>query len=281
MTDDRIPPVFERRVASSLHAAAPTPAPDLADRVMRKTSVTRQRRRWGGLIMASALAATAAVAAAVVIGLQLGGLLPQRSNVGNEQSAPAATTLPSASDAPASQPTSTVPSPSPSPSDGGLPGGMPCTNDEFGFTVDYPAQWWANEAVTPEDPALTPIPACTYFAEEPVELQPNAGLPRGIVVIVELAEDPAGGEPTGVEVIEQRETEVGGRHAVVEELEWTEDTAFQRAGDRTYSYRIELADGQTLTISTDTAVSGADAAAYAQHREVLDRMMRSLAFTDR
>ncbi len=276
MTDDRIPPGFERRVASSLQAAAPIPAPDLADRVMRKTSMTRQRRRWGGLALASALAATAAVAVAVVIGLQLGGLLPQSPNVGDEPSAVATTPVPSATAAPASQPATAAPSPSE-----GLPAdGLTCTNDEFGFTVEYPADWWANEAVIPEDPALTPIPACTYFAEETVELQPNAGLPRGIAVIVRLAEDPAG-EPTGVEVIERRDTEVDGRPAVVEELEWTEDTAFQRSGDRTLSYRIQLAHGQALMISTDTAVSGADATAYAEHREVLDRMMDSLAFADR
>ena len=77
-----------------------------------------------------------------------------------------------------------------------------CTNEEFGFTVSYPAGWWANEALTPEDPALTPIPACTYFAEAPVELQPNAGLPAGIAVIVDVADAPAGAGPTGVEVID-------------------------------------------------------------------------------
>ncbi len=274
MTDDRIPPGFERRVASSLQASAPLPAPDVADRVLRQTAKTRQRRRWGGLALASALAATAAVVAAVAIALQLGGLFPSDRNVGNDPSVVAATPQPSA--------TAVVPSDEPTivPSASVFPEGATCTNDEFGFSVTYPGEWWANEAVTPDDPALTPIPACTYFAEEPVELQPNAGLPDGIAVSVDLAEGPPG-QPTGVEVIEQRETEVDGRPAVVEELAWTEDTVFQQAGDRMYSYRIRLADGQTLTISTDTAVSGADATAYAEHREVLDRMMDSLAFADR
>ncbi|MDQ2673238.1 MAG: hypothetical protein M3Y40_01140, partial [Chloroflexota bacterium] len=70
MTNDRIPPGLERRIASSLQTAAPLPAPDLADRVLRQTASAPQRRRWGGLALASALAATAAVVAAVVIGLQ-------------------------------------------------------------------------------------------------------------------------------------------------------------------------------------------------------------------
>ncbi len=269
MRDDRIPVDLERRLASSLHTAAPHPAPDLADRALRRTAATPQRRGWGGLLLVSAVVATAAAVVIVVIGLQLGGLLPPDRNVGVDPSTVPATPSPSASAAPASEPPSSL---APSGSDGPT-----CTNEEFGFTVSYPAGWWANEALTPEDPALTPILACTYFAEEPVELQPNAGLPDGIAVIGDLADGPAG-EPTGVEVIDRRDTEVDGRPAVVEELEWTEDTPFQQAGDRAYAYRIELTDGRALVVSTDTSVSSADEATYVEHRDVLDRMMESLVF---
>lgn len=273
MKDERIPASLERRIASALHATAPHPAPDLADRVLRHTAAIGQRRRWGGVALASALAAaTAAAVAIVVIGLQLGGMLPGEQDLGSDPSAVAATPSPSAA------PASGAATPARSPSQTGFPGGLTCANDEFGFTLEYPADWWANEAVVPDDPSLTPIPACTYFAEEPVELQPNAGLPGGIAVIVDLAEEPAGGEPARVEVIERRDTEVGGRPAVVEELEWTEDTVFQRAGDRIYAYRIDLADGRTLAISTSTYISRADAATYAEHRDVLDRMMEGLRF---
>jgi hypothetical protein len=231
----------------------------------------------------SAMAAAAAAVVAVVIGLQLGGLLPRDGNIGGEPSMAPTTSSPSASAMPSA---SAVPSPSgtdtpaPSPSEDGFPAGQSCTNEEFGFSVDYPADWWANEAVVPDDPALTPIPACRYFAEEPVELQPNAGLPGGIAVIVDVREEPAGERPDSVEVLERRETEVDGLPAVVEELEWTEDTAFQRAGDRIYAYLISLPDGQTLSVSTDTSVSGADSDAYADHRDVLDRMIGTVEFSD-
>ena len=275
MKDDRISADLERRIASSLHAAAPHPAPDLADRVLRHTAATRQRRRWGGLTFATTLAAAAAAVVVVLIGLQLGGLLPRGNDIGGQPSSVPATPSPSAPAVPSASPSAT---PAPSPSEDGFPGGLGCTNEEFGFTVSYPADWWANEAVVPDDPALTPTPDCRYFAEEPVELQPNVGLPGGIAVIVDLAEEPLGEGPANVEVVERRETEVDGRPASVEELEWTQDTEFQRAGDRNYAYRISLPDGQTLSVSTDTYISGADADTYAGHREILDRMMESLDF---
>ena len=278
MKDDRISADLERRIGSSLHAAAPLPAPDLADLVLQRTAATPQRGRSDVFGLASSLALAAAAVAIVVIGLQLGGLLGTDRDIGGEPSTAPTTPSASASAAPsASEPATPAPSPSPD----GFPGALECTNEEFGFTVSYPADWWANEAVVPEDPALTPIPACRYFAEEPVELQPNAGLPRGIAVIVDLAEESAGGEPTaGVEVIERRETDVDGQAATVEEREWTEDTLFQRAGDRNYAYLISLGDGRTLSVSTDTYTSGADSDTYAQHREILDEMMESLDFSD-
>jgi hypothetical protein len=275
MRDDRMPADFERRIASSLHTEAPHPDPHLVDRIFQRTAETRQRRGWGGVALVAAFSAVAAGVAVLVIGLQLGNLLPPDRNVGVDPSTVVAE--PSASASPSR---ATSRSPSPSPSVEGVPDGQRCTNDELGFSVEYPADWWANEAVVPDDAALTPIPACTYFAEEPVELQPNAGLPGGIAVIVDVADEPAGPGPTSVEVVERRETQVDGRPAVVEELEWTEDTGFQRAGDRMYSYRIQLAEGGTLVVATDTSVSGADERTYAEHRDVLDRMMESLSFTD-
>lgn len=276
MTDERIPTDLERRLSSSLHAAAPHPAPDLADRLLRRTAAAPQRRRWSGIVLASVLAGAAAVVLAVVIGLQLGGLLPRGVDVGGDPSASASAPSPSASAAPESD-AATV---RPSPSDDGFPNGLTCSNEELGFGVAYPAGWWANEAVVPEDPALTPIAACRYFAEEPVDLQPNAGLPRGIAIIVDAAQGPPGEEPASVEVVDRRETEVDGRPAIVQELRWTEDTAFQRAGDRRYAYRISLPDGEAIEFSTDTSISGADADTYAAHRDVLDRMMETLDLPD-
>ncbi|MDQ2689871.1 MAG: hypothetical protein M3Y29_06320, partial [Chloroflexota bacterium] len=63
--------------------------------------------------------------------------------------------------------------------------------------------------------------------------------------------------------------------ATIEEIRWTEDTVFQRAGDRAYAYRIELANGQILGFGAQTtAVIGDEQ--YEEAKAVLDAMMESL-----
>jgi hypothetical protein len=262
---------LERRLARSLHAAAPRPAPDLADRLLSRTASVGQRRGWGHLAFAPALAAGAVVVTAVIVGLQLGNLLLP-GDVGSDPSATAVQPFSSGAASPALTPSPTT---EPSPSADLFPNGNQCTNDEFGFTVSYPGDWWANEEVVPEDPALSPIPACTYFGEQPVELRPNAGVSDEVAIIVGLADEPLGDYQPPYEVVESREATVDGRRATVEEGVWTEDTVFFAADDRSYGYSIHLPSGETLRVSTS---STATLGAYEDHKQILDRMMETLEF---
>jgi hypothetical protein len=277
MTDESDLRDLERRIWLTLHAAAPRPAPDLADRLLRRTSLMRQRRGLFGLSFAPALAAAAVVVAAVAVGIGLGNMLPRGSNVGGPSeptvtSAPPSPTL----EAPPS-PSPTEEAPSPSALVGPFPGGAAsCENESIGLAVSYPADWWANERVDSGDPALTPIEACQYFAEEPVELIQNAGLPPGIAISAGLEEQPLGNPEQPIEVLSSREVDVAGRPATVQEIEWTADTVFQRAGDRSYAYRISLASGETLLFGT---LNQRPSEQYDSRKLVLDRMMETLELT--
>lgn len=263
---------LEERLRRSLHATAPRPAPDLADRLLSRTAAVGQRRGWGRLAFAPALAAAAVVMIAVVVGLQLGNLLPRGGNIGSEPSATGISPFSSGTASPEIASSPTPPSPSASEV---LPNGNQCTNEEFGFTVSYPDDWWANEELVPEDPALTPIPACSRFAEQPVELRPNAGVSDEVAIIVGLAEEPLGDYQPPYEIVESREATVDGRRATVEEGVWTEDMVFVAAGDRSYGYSIDLPSGQRLSFSTS---STATLGAYEDHKQILDRMMETLEF---
>lgn len=264
---------LEERLRRSLHATAPRPAPDLADRLLSRTAALGQRRGWGRLAFAPALAAAAVVMIAVVVGLQLGNLLPRGGHIGSAPSATKVSPFSSGTASPEITPSPAIASPTTSAEV--FPDGNQCTNETFGFTVSYPGDWWANEELVPEDPALDPIPACTYFAEEPVELRPNAGVSPEVAIIVGLADEPLGDYQPPYEVVESREVTVDGRQATVEEGVWTEDTVFFAAGDRSYGYSIDLPSGERLGFGTS---STATLGAYEDHKQVLDRMMETLEF---
>ncbi|MGH2383134.1 MAG: hypothetical protein ACRDG7_18185 [Candidatus Limnocylindria bacterium] len=70
--------------------------------------------------------------------------------------------------------------------------------------------------------------------------------------------------------------EVAGRPATIQEIEWTADTVFQRAGDRSYAYRISLANGETLLFGT---LNQRPSEQYDSRKLVLDRMMETLELT--
>ena len=176
---------------------------------------------------------------------------------------------------PASTPTaSPSPTPDASPSAAGFENANRCTNDEAGYSVDYPADWWANEPVVPE-PGLTPIAPCVAFAEAPVELIPNSQLPPSVSISGGITEPPPPDATQPIEILSSRDTDVAGRPAEVIEMRWTEDVLFFRAGDRLYEYRIELPTGQTLLFSTHMNEL-IDAATYDGYKSVLDKMMETL-----
>jgi hypothetical protein len=260
---------LERRLSRSLHTTAPQPAADFADRVLRRTAVARQRRGPLGLAFAPALAAASVLVLAVVVGLGIGSLLVRGPSPGD----PVSSSLPS----PTPSPSATAPAPTASPPAAAFPGGdASCENESIGFVATYPADWWANELVDSGDPALTPIEACLYFAEEPVQLVQNAGLSPAIAIIAALEEVPAGNPEQPIEVVSSREVEVDGLPATAEEIEWTADTGFQRAGDRSYGYRIRLSDGRVLLFATGSQPPSDQ---YEARKDVLDRMMEVLDIT--
>lgn len=270
MNDERILEDLERRVARSLHATAPHAAPDLADRLLRRTAAEPQGRRWGGLGLLPALAAAAAVVLiAIVVGLQLGNLLPRSEPPAVGSSGDSIDPSPSAT--PPAEPT-LVPTSEPSGSAEPLPEGSECTNQEFGFTVRYPAEWWANDEIAAPDPVVAPIPACTYFAEEPVDLQPATDVPPAVSIIVDVEEGPPPGAPVDYEVISSEQTRVDGLDATIQEIEWPTDTIFIPAGTRSYGYHVEMPNGETIVIATSSTATLGD---YADHKRVLDEMMET------
>lgn len=169
-----------------------------------------------------------------------------------------------------------------SPTDGPLGDAAECENEELGYEVEYPEDWWANERIEPDEPTLTPIPECMYFAREPVDLRPNAGLPAGLAVHFDIREgqealDPELMESYG-EVLGQDEDTVDDRPAVVWETEVTNGTSFTPAGSRTYQYVIELEDGSQLVAITDSVHQ--DEEDYEATKPILDAMMDSLELDD-
>lgn len=152
-----------------------------------------------------------------------------------------------------------------------------CTNQELGYRVDYPNDWWANERIEPgaDDPGFTAITACTFFAPEPIELQPNAGLPSGIAIQFRTVDSlPA----INGEILSEETTTVAGREAVVREEQPEPQPGFVPEGSLVYRYAIELGEDRYLLASTDSILQ--DEAAYDETRPILDAMMSTIEIED-
>lgn len=187
----------------------------------------------------------------------------------NETTGQAGTLSPATSSAASASPSST-PTGSGGPNDR-----AECENTELGYEVEYPADWWANERIEPNDPGLTPIVACTFFAHEAVELEPNTGLPGGIAIQLEkVDEQPA----MSGEVLDEESVEVDGRDAVRRTVEPTPSPGFVPEGSLVYRYEISLDGGSYLLASTDNILQ--DDAAYEESRTVLDTMMETIEIDD-
>jgi hypothetical protein len=150
--------------------------------------------------------------------------------------------------------------------------GATCTNERYGFTVDYPEGWVVNRA--------NGLPPCSAFDPNDPSMPAAGDIPTDIAVVIHR-DDVAfatvtdfQADPT-VETRLRRERTVDGRPAVIAELEHTGDGMYP-AGHRVYAWYIDL-DGATLVGMThyDTA---ADPPSYDERRRILDAMMRSLRF---
>lgn len=251
---------LERRLAAWMRTAAAAPAPDFADRLFARTAATPQHRIWPAwFAIVPALGTTAVVAAAIVIGLQLGRVVPPP--VGSEPATP----MPSASDR-----SSSAPSPSGEPSSTSsaepAPGTFRCQNTADGFTVEVRGDWYANDFVDAPE-GLDDVPACRYFGSEPVEVEPNAGLPPSVAVAIVPAEEVA---PPGGDVLASGETTVDGREALVREVAARSD-GFLPEGTLVYGYYVRLDDGRFLWAWTDSSRGD-----YELNRAVLDDMMERI-----
>ncbi len=264
--------ILESRLADALQEAAPQLDPGAAERLLARTAATAQRRGpWQAMTFTGMLAVAAVVVLAVVTGFVLGNL--GRAPIGGPDGNPTPSATSSAPTT-TSSPSPTAEAPTERPSATAGPDAVRCTNELRGYSVAYPEGWHTNAEVQPE--FSDPIPACTYFSGQPMEIVPNAGLPPTVAISIERWTD----TPTssaGWEDIFRRETTVAGLPAVVFEEEQTSDAGapFSAPGDRGYAYQVELPDGTVLVAGTSSRADGD----YADHREVLDRMMATLELT--
>lgn len=246
MSDEFAPePALERDLVRWLHAAVPVPPPDLADRILRRTRATPQQRWWiGWFAVLPAAGALGALVLAVVVGLQLGGLLSRPE-------------VPIGADGPASDapfvvgPLSDSGQPSPGPSDDGLASMRRCRNEVDGYTVRYPAEWYANPSILPGD-GLDGVAACRFFAPTEFEVLPNAGLPPTVAISFQRIDQQP--PPAGT-VLRDEQVIIDGWTANVRELETTEGF-FLPAGSRIYEYLVPFDDGDLLLVGTDSARDG-------------------------
>ena len=168
------------------------------------------------------------------------------------------------------------PSGSPSPRQGGpLGDAEDCENEELGYEVDYPGDWWANDRIEPEDENLTPIEACQYFAANEVELQPNAGLPNGIAI--QFQESDSVPQVSGERLVEESTT-VDDQEAVRFEDRPEPSDPFVPEGSMVYGYAIEVGDGRYLVATTDNILQ--DDARYEESKAILDAMIETLEVDD-
>lgn len=149
-----------------------------------------------------------------------------------------------------------------------------CENPDGGYTVSYPAEWWANERVEAEDP-VTDIPACAYFAPQPVELEPGTDDLSGVAVRIEVREGNTA--PSG-EVISSADVTVDGRDAVAREVEVPPQPGFVPEDSVAYEYVVELEGDRSLVAAADNIQ--VDDATYQDARPVLDRMMGTMEIED-
>ena len=261
MHDDDI----ERRLGAWMAAAAPHPSPGFADRVLRETATTPQRASWTGwFAVASAVGAAAAVALAVVIGLQFGRIAPGPSvPTGGAESV-------SPSPSPSPTPTRSETPPSPSETPTGVRDVYRCENATDGYALDVPSDWYANPRVEAGE-GLDDVAACRFFGPTEFEIAPNAGLPAGVAISVQVV--PEAPPPSG-EVVESGEMVVDGRDATVRLLETTSE-GLTPAGTLVYEYLVVMDDGRVLLVGTDSSRDGD----FEEHRDVLDAMMESLDFS--
>lgn len=194
------------------------------------------------------------------------------------------TGCPSPHDDPAREPPrEEVPSPpesaEPAPPGPASPNGVAldgtCTNPEYGFTVDHPADWEVNEA--------NGLPPCSAFDPDDVSMPEAGEVPVDIAVVIKR--EPVPYERVtdfegdfSVSPVSVQETTVAGRRAVAAELEHTGQGLYPD-GHRHFAYYIDL--GSSTVIAATHRVEGASVPPYRERKRILDAMVGTLRIEDR
>jgi hypothetical protein len=174
------------------------------------------------------------------------------------------TTLPPATAPPTTVPPTTLPPTTTTPP---APDTTTCTNDEIGFSIEYPVTWYTTDG---GDPLLS----CTWFDPRPFDIPADSEIDVAISAyfvdidldqMVEWELDPA-----FAYVIDYRETTIDGRRAVVAEVEYGGDGYYPN-GWHGYFYLVDW-DGRTFELMT----VGMPTTTFPGHVAVLDEMATTL-----
>jgi hypothetical protein len=142
-----------------------------------------------------------------------------------------------------------------------------CLNPEYGFQIDYPADWETN----PGD-VMAP---CSLFDPETIEVQAGTEIPRDIAVAIRV-EPTSFAEitqaPQGATVMNERETTVDGHRALQRDVEGTGELLLPE-GARAYRYYVDGIDWTLVAVTHD-----AGDVPFETKRRILDEMMDSLIF---
>ncbi len=146
--------------------------------------------------------------------------------------------------------------------------GQTCSNDAAGYTVNYPTGWITNDGEVLNycqvfDPDSITLPERSSSFDEAIHLRIDS-------IPFERA---TGTDDISETILSRRTTTVEGYEAVIEESESTGRGLLQE-GVRSYSYSINLDNGEIMVASTyDIATQD-----YTRNKQVLDQMIGSLRF---
>lgn len=143
-----------------------------------------------------------------------------------------------------------------------------CTNQAAGYTVNYPTGWQTNPGEVLNvcqvfDPASITLPERSSSFDEAIHLRIDS-------IPFERA---TGGDNITETILSRRTTTVDGYEAVVEESEST-GRALLPSGVRSYTYVINIGDGEIMVASTYEVANQP----YLRNKQVLDQMINSLRF---
>lgn len=158
-----------------------------------------------------------------------------------------------------------------------------CENPEAGYEISYPADWHTMEGTEP-DPGTGDapqqqqqmgIPGCSLFNPEPVETDPETGMPPQDLAVMVFVEQVPFEQVTEAEADENEiardEVAVAGFDAVRIEME-TPPNEMAPEGGRSYGYLVDLGERTLIAATSD----GGGAEEYERNQAVLDEMIQTL-----